>query len=178
MNCKKLRYSLLLMLVVLLCMPACREDTSDPMEQAQTESTEKDNKIPPTALQLSETFDGILSTSANLSVMDEEYLLYMMEIDPTGVNDWIVKVQTSGTQVDQYGIFVAQDNAQAESFGSLLQAYLERTEESWAQFNYLPEELPKLENAKVSVCENYVIYLIAADSEQSACIKAFEEAVK
>ena len=169
--------TVLLLTLSLTLLAGCQEESPDETQQPQSESAETEAKIPPTVEELTAKMDALLSTSSKMSAMDEEYLLYMMELDPAGITDWVVKVQTSGTEVDQYGIFLAPTPQDAEVFSKAIRAYLDRTEESWAQFNYLPEELPKLEKSTVEVNGQYVLYIVAAESEKAACIEAFHQAV-
>ncbi len=43
---------------------------------------------------------------------------------------------------------------------------------------YLPEEKPKLENAKVRICGNYGIYAILSEADRDAAFASFEDMLK
>ncbi len=44
--------------------------------------------------------------------------------------------------------------------------------------SYNPDELPKTENGKVTVCGSYILYTILGDSETAAAHEAFEGALR
>lgn len=171
---------IVLLLLCLLMLAGCEVKDSEPAlsgadpDESQAQSEEK---LPPTVESIAGSIDGLLSNAALLSPMEDDYLVYMMGLDLTRISEWTVRVQTSGTEVDQYGIFLADGPEYAKTLSDALQKYLDTTRESWADFNYLPEEMPKLEAAKVVTDGSYVFYVVASDKEQEACIKAFENAV-
>ena len=85
----------------------------------------------------------------------------------------LVMVTNMGTALDEFGLFKAADEASAETIHSALQDYLSRRLESDAALPYHPEELPKLQNAKIVSEGSYVLYLILSEDVKTAAGEAF-----
>ena len=78
-----------------------------------------------------------------------------------------------GTNINEYGIFLAKDADQAKTIKDALNAYLEYRESVWMD-EYLPDEKPKLDNAEVLQQGSYVMYTILSDADRDAVNAAFE----
>ncbi len=119
--------------------------------------------------------DRLLSNSSKLTEIGDEYIELILELDISKCVDYCVKVQTSGTEADQYGIFVCSCTDDAETISEQLNAYLNTLRDSWDNFDYLPQEKPKIDAAEVKTNGAAVCYVIASESEKKAVFDLFSE---
>lgn len=91
--------------------------------------------------------------------------------------DCYVMSTNVGTTIDEFGIFKGADEAQAAELKSAVEAYLQFRLDSWMP-EYLPEEFPKLQGAKLWTEGNYVMYAILSDDAKTAAEAAFQGCFK
>ena len=113
----------------------------------------------------------------NFAAMNENYIAGAMKIDVSGYADYIVNINALGTNVDEFGIFKANDEGSAASVKEDAENYLKFRLDTWMD-EYMPEEKPKLENAEVKVCGLYVMYAIFDDATRADAFAAFENYLK
>ena len=109
--------------------------------------------------------------------MDANYIAGAMKIDVSGYADYVVNINGFGTNVDEYGIFKAKDEASVAAVKADAENYLKFRLDTWME-EYMPEEKPKLEKAEVKVCGLYVMYAILDDTARADAFTAFESALK
>jgi hypothetical protein len=119
--------------------------------------------------------DSIIKSGGKLSAVDDAYIKGMMNIDASLIDEYTLKIQTSGTEIDQYGIFKVTDKANFDNVKKALEAYLDTLRNSWDDFNYLPSEAPKLANAAIYTAEPFLIYTVMSEADTTAFITKFEE---
>ena len=178
---KKMKKNKLLKLVIIGCMTvfaltACgdkKEDTKNSETTAKAEESTKEVEIniKDFTKQIAEK-----RTDVSLVEMTEEYVKGVMSFDVSKVSEYSVYVDASGTSVDEYGVFKANDDT-AEDVEKMLQTYLDMRLDTWMD-EYMPEQKPKVENAVINNVGNYYIYAILSDSEREATFSAFEDAAK
>lgn len=78
-----------------------------------------------------------------------------------------------GTNIDELGLFKGADASQAERLKTAVTDYLQLRLNSWMP-EYLPDEFPKLQNAKLWTEGSYVMYAILSDDGREAALEAFE----
>ena len=125
-------------------------------------------------------FDAV--KSAVLAAVDSEglqdipaaYVENTMKLGSDAYSEACLRISNTGTSIDEFGVFKTDD---AEALKALLEAYLSYRNDIWMD-EYLPEEFPKLENAKLWVVGDYVMYVIlgsdAAGSAETAFKGCFE----
>ena len=106
----------------------------------------------------------------NMQTIPDTYMQNMMGIDPSMYEDAATGISKVGTNIDEYGVFKTSDT---EALIDALKAYLEYREELW-MVEYLPEEHPKLQNAKVWTEGSYVMYAILDADTMNAAESAFK----
>jgi len=124
---------------------------------------------------LAQSVLACVSKGSDLAVMKDSYIMGVMGMDIAGYAEYAVYVSAIGTNIDEFGIFKV-DTLSAGDAQEQIEAYLQMREDTWMK-EYTPEEHPKLQNAEVKICGNYVIYVILSDSERAASLKAFEDAL-
>ncbi|MGI6029702.1 MAG: DUF4358 domain-containing protein [Candidatus Heteroscillospira sp.] len=124
---------------------------------------------------LASAVDASIDSEA-LVAMEDSYLRNAMQLEPDDFGGYVVKINSRGVNIDEYGIFKAPDADSVDEVQKAAEDYLQFRLDSWMS-EYMPEELPKLENASVQVCGQYVMYAILADDSKEAAISAFEEAL-
>lgn len=115
-------------------------------------------------------------TDISLVEMTEEYVKGVLSFDVTKVSEYSVYVDASGTTVDEFGVFKANEG-EGEEVAKMLETYLAMRLDTWMD-EYMPEQKPNVEKAVVKNVGDYYIYMILSDSEREATFKAFEEAAK
>jgi hypothetical protein len=121
--------------------------------------------------------DKALNKGDSLAAVDASYIKGYMKMDVTDYADYSVKINVYGANIDEYGVFKANDSKQAKEIESAVEAYLQLRLDSWMD-EYMPEEKPKLTSAEVKTSGNYVMYCILDDADKSAAFGAFETALK
>ena len=122
------------------------------------------------AADISAAIESAIS-SEGLITVEEGYILGRMQIDTAKCTDYVVRITSIGTAIDEYGIFRAADEASAEEVAKQAEAYLERYLASWMD-EYRPEEKPKLLAAEVHTKGVYVIYTVMSDADSAAALEA------
>ncbi len=110
---------------------------------------------------------------SDMSQIPDEYVENIMGIALDGYVSRNTLMSAVGTNINEYGIFLAKDADQAKTIKDALNAYLEYRESVWMD-EYLPDEKPKLDNAEVLQQGNYVMYTILSDADRDAVNAAFE----
>ena len=126
-------------------------------------------------VELSTAVDGLIANGSKLSAVDGDYVKGSLELDTALLEDYILKIQVSGTEIDQYGIFKAADEANIEAVENALNSYLDTMRTNWGNFNYLPEEKVKLDNSSVETIGSYVVFTILSEDESTAVIDRINE---
>lgn len=85
--------------------------------------------------------------------------------------DYIVKIASSDTNKSEFGVFCAANSSDVDKLAELCQKYIDDAKKNLIG-DYLPEEMPKIENAKVLVYGDYVIYTVLTDADRQAAITA------
>ena len=124
--------------------------------------------------ELSSAIDAILPSSDDFATMSDDYIIGMMEIDPSEFVEHVIKLRASGANIDEYGIFKAADSQGVANAVAVANAYLARRIEAWMP-EYMPEELPKMESASVKIFGHYVVYAILAEDVKADAFDAIED---
>lgn len=111
--------------------------------------------------------DGFISSSS----WGEEYTALL-----DAVSDWEIRIsEKKDTNVDEFGVFHVKDSKRVSKVEDIVKSYIATQQLRLPSIldMYNPDEIPKVENAKVLVCGNYVLYTILNDEAtgkaQSAC---------
>lgn len=111
-----------------------------------------------------------VTNSENMQPIPDTYMQNMMQLDPSMYDEAAAEISKVGTCIDEYGVFRTSD---PEALADALKAYLKFREEIW-MVEYLPEEHPKLQNAKVWIEGSYVMYAILDADTMNAAESAFK----
>jgi hypothetical protein len=123
-------------------------------------------------------FEPLLSNGAKLTAVDDDYISGMLGLNTDDISEYILKIQTTGTEVDQYGIFKVTAANKTEAVADSIKNYLDMLNENWQNFYYLPEEMPKINAAEVKSAGLYVVFVIAAEEEKTAVFDEFDKILK
>lgn len=157
--------AIILIVSALLSFCACGEDSTAPEYKTDAAVSALADEV------------NAVNSQWNFAAMNESYISGAMKIDVSGYADHIVNINALGTNVDEYGIFKAKDEASVAAVKEDAENYLQFRLDTWME-EYMPEEKPKLENAEVKVCGLYVMYAILDDTSRADAFAAFENALK
>jgi hypothetical protein len=115
--------------------------------------------------------------ASGLAAMEESYLKGAMKLDTSLFADYVVKINAYGVNIDEYGIFKAKDEDSAASVKKAAEDYLKLRRDTWMD-EYMPEEKPKLDSARVEARGLYVMYAILSDAQRDRAFESFESALK
>ena len=127
--------------------------------------------------ELSAKINSELESGADLVDAPESYISSSMGFDLSSVSEYVVKINSRGVNIDEYGIFKAADDSQLQQLQTAVSNYLQFRVDTW-MVEYMPEEFPKLQNAETKTIGNYVMYAILSDSDKQAVFSAFEKTLK
>lgn len=115
--------------------------------------------------------EGVVPTEG-MTQLDANYLKNVFKLDESQYADCLVMTTNVGTTIDEFGIFKGADSAQAAELKTAVEEYLQFRLDSWMP-EYLPEEFPKLQGAKLWAEGDYVMYAILSDDAMTAAGDAF-----
>ncbi len=116
--------------------------------------------------------DTKLSNADVLIAVDEAQLDYFNSEYSALVTEYTIKISSSGTLFDEYGIFKVENEADTADIVKMIEEYIEFRVD--ADMGYLPTELPKIKNGKTKSIGNYVIYAFLSDADTDAAFAEFE----
>ncbi len=150
----------LLITAMLLCVVSCGENTASYASDIAVSD-------------LAAVADAALGGEHPLTVVPDDYIIGMNQVDVSVFADYVVKMQTVGANIDEYGIFKAPDSESVDSIEQIAKDYIQMRIDTWNP-SYLAEDRPKVDNATVKVMGQYVMYCILADDAKSAVFTAVE----
>ena len=104
----------------------------------------------------------------NYEEYDDDFVEFFFGETPAS-RDHTVLYSKEQSNIDEVGIFHAKDETEALEIYELTAEYIKEMQDTQRTFiaSYAPEELPKLDGARVQKYGNYVVYAIleSADSE-------------
>lgn len=159
----KITAALLLTFSVLFLFSGCKEES--PIYKTDVPVTE-----------LCIIADAKIADSATMALMQPDYIEGMMDIDVISFEEYAVKVQASGANVNEYGIFKAPSVESVDGIVSTVKEYLANRVDSWMP-EYMPEEYPKVKEATCKVMGRYVVYCILSESDRSSVYTAIDNAL-
>jgi len=120
----------------------------------------------------------VLSNADKLSNVDTALLEGIASLNPDIISDYVIMLQTKGTEIDQYGIFKVDNDKNALELKKSLDNYIEILNKNQADFNYLPTETVKLKNAEAFIAGPYVVYTIMSEDDNTAFNKIFNDMIR
>ena len=120
----------------------------------------------------------VLETAPDISFTKagNAYIELNLPIDTSLCEEYEVYLSSTGT-ADLFGVFKTSNVKDAETVAAQGQEYLDTLEENWMS-EYLPEELPKVENAVCKQFGQYVTFVILEDSLRDNAISNIEAILK
>lgn len=95
---------------------------------------------------------------------------------PEGLSDYEIRFASDGNNLNEFGIWHAKSD-QITPLEATLRTYLAESLLRNRSFydSYIPQEVPKLENAEVRVYGNYVCYAILSEEDKAIFFRTIEE---
>lgn len=93
---------------------------------------------------------------------------------------YIVISEKSDMNINEVGVIHVTNASDVSEVKAVVEAFVEGQKLRYQSLleSYNPDELPKLEEAEVEVCGNYIFYSILTASDTDKALTAFEDAVK
>ena len=113
----------------------------------------------------------------DMTAMNSGYLSGAMHLDPSAFASYVVKLNSKGVNINEYGVFRAPDAKSVDGVKDAVEGYLKMRRDTWMK-EYMPEEKPKLDKAEVKVFGIYVLYVIASDEVRETVYKDVEKLLK
>ena len=124
---------------------------------------------------LSDAAKKQIEISGGYMTTDPDYIEFNLEGLPTPKEFEIFMASNSSANKNEVGIFPYENTTDAENAKAVVKKYLVAKDESYkAAIDYTPNEYPKIENAKVVVFGNYVVYTILTVDDSEKVTSAIE----
>lgn len=116
-----------------------------------------------------------LSNASVLVSADELYLSSFNSSYTSLISDWTIMYSSTGMLFDEFGIFKVENTADTDSIVTMINEFIQLRIDG--DMGYVPDELPKIKNAKTKVCGKYVMYAFLSEGDASAAFSAFEDSL-
>ena len=168
---KKILLLSLAVVMILTLVTACGGDKyRDDLTSAQVMDQIK------TAIPSEEGYRQVSEGYISASMWGENYTILL---DNT-TDHCIIVSEKSDVNIDEVGVFHVTDSTKVETLKAIVETYVEGQTLRFRDLliSYNPDELPKLDEATVIVCGNYIYYSILSEARTETAKTAFENAVK
>ena len=164
MQPKALKFAITVTLLIILSLTACKR-----AEYSDSHSCRE----------LSDSVSGAWQDGKEYSEYGEKQLGYIFDSD-TRPDDFCISYSTQTDDIDELGVFHASEGDTAERILDELSDYLNDMREDKRAFiaSYAPNELQKLDGAKLARFGNYVVYVIASPERAEIALKEIEQRLK
>lgn len=127
---------------------------------------------------ISTAINGVISNADKLSSVDTALLEGIADLETDVFDEYIMMLQTKGTEIDQYAIFRVEDSEKIKELEKTLNDYINILQTNQEDFNYLPEETVKLKEAEVFTAGPYVVYTIMSADDKTAFKSTFNDMIR
>ena len=151
--------------ICLCLLAACgnSNNNQDPVESGSSAPVEK------TAYELSDA-DAVLQSGAfseDLAEIDLDTAAVLYGVDVNALTD-VKAYRSEGATAEEVAVLLFTDEEAAGQAKTAMELYLQGREESYA--DYLPDEVPKLENALLDQKGSTVLLLVANDMDAAKAV--------
>ena len=123
---------------------------------------------------LCSTIDSVVTGFEEYVPRDEGYIENIMLMSPSSFASCRILVTTSGGSIDEYGVFEVLPGENVSDIDNAVKKYFAYYNEIWDD-RYLPEEYPKLRDAKVKTYGGrFAVYAILDEAGRNAVFGAAE----
>ena len=162
---KKLIMIAALMLCPLLCLCACTSYRNDVAVS-----------------DISSAVLNAVSTQGGYAAMESDYVSIEFskpDVIDSNVQEWMILASSSQSTVDEFGIFRVKEGGDTNAVKAEVEDYVQYMQVKLEVYleMYDPAEKTKLENAKVTVLGNYVVFTMLTEADTDACMDAIKGAL-
>lgn len=146
------------MALLMLCFPSCQKKQTDATMDDVIAAVEK-----------------VIPESGSMVEADKDYLKGFFSAEPDDFASYIIKRQSEGSNIDEFGIFEAKSEDDISSIKKMLDDFFEFYRAAWND-SYLQSEYPKLRDAEYYVSGKFVMYCILDANAKEEALTAFKDA--
>ena len=139
-----------------------------------------------TSAQVVESIKATIPTEEGYRQVSDRYISasmwgekYTVLLD--NITDYCIIVsEKSDSNIDEVGVFHVKDKSMVQELKTIVEAYVTAQTSHFRNLlvSYNPGELPKLDEAEVEVCGNYIYYSILSEARTETAEQAFENALE
>lgn len=149
--------SILLCLVFVVSLCACDKGGNT------TDGKYKNDVAPET---LANSIVEAISSPHGFTAPDSDYVEFNMEGASALCKDYCVMLSSMNINMNEFGIFRAKSEKDAEAVAAICQTYVDTKIEGYNP-HYLPQEYPKIQNGTVKIYGTYVVYTFLTDDDMA-----------
>ncbi len=164
-----------LCLLLVLCTTAALAACSGGSWRDDLTSTEVSATVT-SAVAAPDGFEDVTAGYINASLWGEKHTDLTADLQ-----DHVILISgRSDRNVDEIGVLRVKDGGDVKAAKAIVEDYVKAQALRHKSLleSYNPAELPKTENARVTVCGRYILYTILGDTETTTAHEAFENALK
>ena len=140
-------------------------------KKSQTTDYKTDVSVDNISAKILENAKDVLITEA-----DEGYIALNIPIETSLTEDYAVYISTTAN-ANLIGVFKATTEENADKILKQSKEYLQNLEDNWMS-DYLPEELPKIQNAVCEKFGRYVTFIVLDDANRDNAINDVQKLLK
>lgn len=126
---------------------------------------------------LFENAKNSFTTDGGTKTLDDDVILEFTDKNLDYLIDYTVVKANNAKNINEIGIFKVT-SGNANDLKKLVTKYLEDKQQSYRAMDYFPEEVEKIDCAKVVVYGNYVIYSFLNENDTEAFYTAIQNLIK
>ena len=120
---------------------------------------------------------AVVETDGGTKRLDKDIILEFADGEIDNIKDFAIIKANNSKNINEMGIFRVE-NGEAEDLAEDVKEYVAGKQKSYRTLNYLPEEAQKIDNARVKVLGNYVIYSFLNEEDTIEFYKQAEKLIK
>ena len=126
--------------------------------------------------ELCEIFEEL--SPLELSEYDSDYISLVIN-DISICDDCCIIYSDDAANIDEFGVFHAKNNADTQKLYEAVSEYVSELKDGQRTFimSYAPDEIPKLDGARIERFGNYIVYSIADTKTANKTISAIANAL-
>jgi hypothetical protein len=129
-----------------------------------------------TADELYDKVKDSFTTNGGIRILDDDVILEFTDKNLDSIESYTVAKATNAKNINEVGIFKVNGNV--NEVKKIVTKYLSEKQQSYRAMDYFPEEVEKIDCAKVVVMCNYIIYSFLNEEDTSSFYNAIENLLK